>query len=195
MVLIGLLGTKGSGKSTGANYLVSKFGFIEKSFADCLKKICQELFLFSDDQLYGTQEQKETPDPRWFNCSPRSAMQFIGTDLLRNQMEQIMPGIGKNIFTHHFRIWYHEQIKNNPDINVVISDVRFQNEVDFIHELGGIVIKIHRPDIESSDNHQSEKENLTICNYDYHIENNKTVCDFKKELGNIINNYMDSYNQ
>src|SRR5687767_10209152 len=77
MKIIGLMGVKGSGKSTGSDYLISNYQYKEVAFADPLKKACQALFLFTDEQLYGTQEEKERADPRWFNCSPRTVMQFI----------------------------------------------------------------------------------------------------------------------
>jgi len=139
-MLVGIMGRKGSGKDTCADYLVKQYGFVKKSFADPLKKVCQELFLFTNEQLYGTLEQKETPDPRWFNCSPRTAMQFVGTDLFRDRLDEIMPGLKKNIFTHHFKLYY----KENPNIKIVIADVRFKNEVDLIKSLGGVIIKLDR---------------------------------------------------
>ena len=105
MVLIGLMGVKASGKSTGASFLINKHSFVEKSFAECLKKACQQLFLLTDEQVFGTQEQKETPDPRWFNCTPRKMLQYVGTDLLRDNLNTIMPGLGYNMFSHHFRLW------------------------------------------------------------------------------------------
>ncbi len=55
-----------------------------------------------------------------------------------------MPGLDKNIFTHHFKLWYEQQLMINPNIRVVVSDVRFQNEADFVRNLGGIVIKIRK---------------------------------------------------
>lgn len=175
MVLVGLMGTKCSGKTTSATYLVENYNFVEKSFAECLKKACQNLFLLSDEQIYGSQEQKETPDPRWFGCTPRKMLQFVGTDLLRNHLDTIMPGLGNNIFTHHFKLWYQDELSKNPTLRVVVSDVRFQNEIDFIQSLGGIVIKINRPGIDLTDAHQSEIELQNISTYDYLIENDGTL--------------------
>lgn len=175
MVLIGLLGLKKSGKSTLANYLINNYQFVEFSFANCLKRACQELFLLSDEQINGTQEQKETADERWFGCSPRQMLQFVGTDLLRENLDKIMPGLGKDIFIHHFKIWYQKELENNPKLNVVISDVRFQNEVDAIHELCGEVIKINRSNIISNDMHSSELDQQKINNYDHLINNDDTV--------------------
>ena len=186
MVLVGIMGVKGSGKSTGAEFLVNNYGFVEKSFADCLKKACKELFLLSDDQVFGTQEQKETPDPRWFGCTPRKMLQFVGTDLLRNNLDKIMPGLGVNIFTHHFKIWYETELVLNPNLCVVVPDVRFQNEIDFIQSLEGIVIKINRPSAVTWDMHPSELELQSISNYNFLLNNNGSIGEFCDGLSKIL---------
>lgn len=199
-MLIGFMGIKGSGKDTCADYLVENYCSVElnptsndllkkKSFADPLKKACRELFLFTNDQLYGTQTMKETPDPRWFGCTPRLALQYVGTDLLRDQLDKIMPELGKDIFTHHFRIWYEEEKKKNPNTCVLISDVRFQNEIDLIHSLGGIVIKLERPEVTSNDLHPSEIELQQITTHDYVIHNTGTKDQLYKELDNCLKNH------
>jgi hypothetical protein len=182
MVLVGLMGIKGSGKTTGAMYLLKTYGFVEKSFAEPLKKACKELFLLDDIQVFGTQEQKEIPDPRWFNCTPRKMMQYVGTELLRDQLEIIMPELGKDVFTHCFKLWYEAEMKKNHNLCVVISDVRFQNEADFIQSLGGIVIKINRPSLQTNDIHQSEIELQNITTHNFLIENTGTIENFYSEL-------------
>ena len=103
-MLFGIMGQKGSGKDTCADFLIENHNYIKFSFADCLKRACKEIFLLSDEQLYGTIQQKETPDPRWHHTTPRKIMQYVGTDLLRNNLNTIMPGIGMDVFIHHFRI-------------------------------------------------------------------------------------------
>ena len=190
MVLIGLMAGKGSGKSTAANYMINNYNFVEKSMAEPLKKACKELFLFTDDQLFGTQEQKETPDPRWFGCSPRKALQYVGTDLIRNNLDNIMPGLDKNIFIHHFKLWYEQEMRKNPNICVVISDIRYQNEADFIHELGGILIKIIRHFEKTVDMHSSEIELQSITTYDHLIENIGTLPEYYSKLDNILVNKL-----
>lgn len=185
-MLIGFMGIKGSGKDTCADHLVKEYGFVKKSFADPLKKACKELFLFSDEQLYGTQEQKETPDSKWFGCSPRKALQYVGTDLLRNNLNNIMPGLNNDIFTHHFKLWYENAKATNPDVRVVMADVRFQNEINLIQSLGGIVIKIDRPSVLTNDMHPSEMELQGITTFDYLIENTSTLENLISSVEKII---------
>ncbi|AGF85184.1 monophosphate kinase [Moumouvirus goulette] len=198
------MGNAGSGKTTFADFIVKKYGFIEKSFADPLKKACKELFLFEDHQVYGTQEQKETPDPRWFNCTPRTVLQFVGTELFRDNLERIMPGLGKDIFIYHFKLWYQQELQKNPDIRVVVSDIRFQNEADFIKSLGGTVIKISKEPsktnllkkvlsnfiVNQTDTHASEKELKNINNYDILIENTGTIDDYYKKITEVTYNII-----
>lgn len=175
------MGPKQSGKSTAAQFLVKKYHFVERSMAEPLKRACKELFLLKEEQLFGVRE-KEEPDARWFGCTPRKMFQFVGTDLLRNHLDEIMPGLGRNLFIHHFRIWYASELQKTPKVNVVVPDIRFQNEVNFIKELGGFVIKINRPGIQTNDPHSSETEILNINNYDYLINNSGTVEDLFESM-------------
>lgn len=186
MVLVGFMGTKGSGKSAASSYLVNKYNYVEKSFAEPLKKACQELFLLNDDQVFGTQLQKETPDPRWDNCTPRQILQYVGTDLLRDQLNKLVPSLDKNIFIYRFKLWYDAEIQANKNLCVVISDVRFQNEIEIIRSMGGIVIKLDRPGAQPEDTHQSEIEMASITNYNYLIRNTGTIQDLHHEIDKCI---------
>lgn len=182
-MLIGLAGNMGSGKSTCASYLVNQ-GFIERTFADPLKQICQILFELNTEQLYGSQAEKNEPDPRWYMCSPRTMMQFIGTDVLRKQLETIMPGIGDDFFVINAKNWYEQYIKVHPGANIVISDVRFENEADFIKKAGGIIILIDRcVDVNSHSSHSSE---AGIRNSDIIIDNNSSLDKLYQKLDKII---------
>ena len=192
-MIISLMGKKQSGKDTSADYLVSRHGFMKKSFADPLKKACKEMFLFTDDQLYGPVESKEKPDSRWFGCSPRSALQFVGTELFRNHLDKIMPGLGQNIFVHHFKLWFEEERNKNPNLRVVISDNRFINEAEFVKSLGGQIVKLYRPGLESmhnADGHQSETELDSYANYDLQINNNST----KEGLYDCLDTFINVLN-
>ena len=185
MTLIGLMGVSKAGKTTSANYLVSNHGFVESSFASSLKRACKELFMLTDDQVNGSQESKETPDPRWFGCTPRVMLQFVGTDLLRNQLDAIMPGLGKDIFVHSFKLWYQEQVRLNPNILVVMSDLRFPNEIEVVQSLGGFIVKIERSSANAGvavASHESEALVRRIQTCDHLILNDYSLAELYREL-------------
>lgn len=184
-LLIGITGIKGSGKDTIADHLVRKYGFYKRSLAAPLKNACKCLFGFTDDQLNGS--SKEIPDYRWFGITPRETMQFVGTDLFRKQMCKLNRNFDdENFFLHIFKLWYEDDA--NTKSLVVISDVRFQNEVDYIRSQNGVVIKIlyNATDDEVSlfekiknflglsDDHESEAQNV---GYDLAV-NNGSTCTF-----------------
>lgn len=67
----------------------------------------------------------------------------------------------------------------------IISDVRFKKEANAIHDMGGKIILIERPNSGNNSNHISEKEWVEMKKegvYDYIIENTGT----EKDLFNAI---------
>lgn len=64
-MIFGISGKAGSGKDTVADLLVKEFGFVKVGLADPLKRICKEVFDFSDEQLWGPSEKRNEPDPRY----------------------------------------------------------------------------------------------------------------------------------
>ena len=116
--VIGLLGAAGAGKTTVSQYLVDKYGAVRYSFAYPLKQIAQNTLGFTDEQLYGTQEQKEAIDPR-YGFSPRWFLQKLGTEGIRSVF-------GEDIWWENCL----KRIKEDQPALVVIDDFRFINEVN-----------------------------------------------------------------
>lgn len=142
-MIVGISGFIGCGKSTVAMQLTDDYGFRKDSFATSLKDACASLFDWPRDLLEGdttaSREWRELTDDWWSetlnipNFSPRLALQLIGTDSLRNHFN---PGL-----------WFmtlQNRVRKNPERHVVISDVRFPNEVDFIQKQGGVMIRVDR---------------------------------------------------
>ena len=163
-LVVGIVGPKGSGKDTVADYLVLYHSFTKRAYAAPIKELCQKAFLFSDEQLHGN--LKEVVDARW-GITPRHAFQSIGTDYFRTTY-------GENHWIQHMRLWIESWMHNGDgDQRLVISDVRFPNEAEFIRTFPkNLLIRVTR-DSDAQDAHASEQEHTSIVP-DVVIENNGT---------------------
>ena len=163
--LIGFAGHQGSGKDSCADILVEGRNFVKFAFADAVKTSCKALFDLSDDQLWG--DSKNTIDER-YGQSPRQLMQKLGTDFVRQMVRQ-------SFWIDKFAAWYEKTTEN-----VVISDVRFQDEVDIIRKLGGKVYLVQRPSHPKQDFHSSEKSEL--LDVDNVIANDGSLVDLSMKV-------------
>ena len=160
--MIGLVGKKGSGKDTMADFLVSEYGYHKLAMADPLKKACKILFDFSDAQL-NDHELKEKIDDRW-GISPRQAFQKMGTDLIR-----------KHICDDFWLRRADIEVGHYLEESVVISDIRFPNEAEWVKHHGGILVRIHSPcPPHKEDTHSSEVlvDDIVV---DHELLNDKSV--------------------
>jgi hypothetical protein len=114
--IVGLMGPAGSGKSSVAAYLSARYGARRYSLASPLKEIARRALGFTDEQLYGTQEQKEAIDPR-YGFSPRWFLQKLGTEGCRAVL-------GDDVWTRACL----DAIRRDAPMLAVIEDVRFANE-------------------------------------------------------------------
>jgi len=143
-MIIGFVGFIGSGKDTAADYLVNFHGFRRDSFASTLKDAVAAVFGWDRTLLEGrtkeAREWREQVDPWWAerlempNLTPRWILQYWGTEVCRQGF--------------HDDIWIaslENKMRKTKD-NIVISDVRFPNEIKAIHNAGGRVVRVARGD-------------------------------------------------
>jgi hypothetical protein len=141
-MIIGFVGFIGSGKDTAADYLVNFHEFRRDSFANTLKDAVSAVFGWDRVLLEGrtkeAREWREQVDPWWSkrlnkpNLTPRWILQYWGTEVCRQGF--------------HDDIWIaslENKMRRTTD-NIVISDVRFPNEIKAIHNAGGKVIRVVR---------------------------------------------------
>jgi hypothetical protein len=146
-MIVGFVGFIGSGKDTAADYLVNFHGFRRDSFANTLKDAVSNVFGWDRTLLEGRTAEarawREEVDPWWAerlnmpNLTPRWILQYWGTEVCRQGF--------------HDDIWIasvENKMRKTTD-NIVISDVRFPNEIRAIHNAGGIVIWVQRGELPS----------------------------------------------
>ena len=137
-MLIGVVGFIGSGKGAVGDLLEQK-GFVKDSFAKPLKDACSAMFGWPRELLEGDTEVsrkwREEHDSFWsekfgYAFTPRLALQLMGTEA------------GRNVF--HQDIWVVSLLNRAKCKNVVVTDVRFKNEIDYIQQNGGIIVRVKR---------------------------------------------------
>jgi len=184
--IVGITGFKRSGKDTAGSILIQN-GYIKYSFAGPLKKACQEIFMFDYEQTEGC--KKEDLDNRW-STTPRKVFQRFGTEIFRNNLKLILPEVkdlNENFWIYRFKLWYQEQIKTNPNLKVVVTDVRFPNEADIIKELGGTIIKVIRSETNLNNDQHSSEVSITKIKPDFTIYNNSTIHEYHSQIKKIFN--------
>ena len=179
-LLIGVTGKKQNGKDTIANYLHSRYKYNHLSFAGALKEGVKALFDFSEQQVNG--DLKEVIDNRW-GVSPRVVMQKFGTEIIREGAQKIVPNIGNNFWVKRLEL----DLQRMKGEKIVISDVRFPNEIQKIKELGGIVILVDRPSMNANchDCHASENS-INKEDADYVVINDSTMAELYKKIDEIL---------
>lgn len=143
-MIIAISGLIGSGKDTVADYLVNLHEFRRESFAGNLKNAMCEIFGWDRDMLEGrsksSREWREQVDEWWAtrlnipHLTPRWILQHVGTDVIRGHF--------------HDDVWLAslENKLRKTDDDIVISDVRFKNEVKMLKSLGAVCVQVVRGD-------------------------------------------------
>jgi len=205
-MIIGIVGSIGSGKDTVADYLSNFHEFRRESFAASLKDVISIIFGWDRTLLEGRTKQsrawREEVDTWWANrldiphLTPRWVLQHFATEVCREKF--------------HDDIWIaslEKKLLTNTD-NLVITDCRFPNEIQSIQNAGGKIIRINRgsapewasyvPDALKSDLtsitiltdnygiHQSEWIWYGV-NFDLVIDNNGTIDELHNQINDFIN--------
>ncbi|RTK93307.1 MAG: hypothetical protein EKK64_10380 [Neisseriaceae bacterium] len=163
-MIFGISGRKNTGKTTLSERLIER-GFKRASFATPLKEYVAKLFNWEIGSLYTQQGKEELLDnPVFWNkqicdkledlaqinlnftdevkfCTRRDALQYIGTDVLRDADPEF-----------HVKKFAEKFI----DGDYVVDDVRFLNEVDTLKKMNGVCVHIIRPYNWVYSNHDSE---------------------------------------
>mgnify|MGYP003343403177 FL=1 len=177
-MIIGVVGYIGSGKGTVGDILVRDHQYTKFAFADALKDATSQIFMWPRGLLEGDSNAsrtfREKVDPWWsmklgYEVTPRLILQKMGTEACRH-------GIADNIWIAALE----KRIQGYDD--VVISDCRFPNEIDFIRSAGGVIIRVKRGEDPSHEEISKMHISETAWNSydpDFVIHNEGTLDDLK----------------
>lgn len=131
-MILSLSGCKRSGKDTCYQILKHEwesrgFRVTQFAFADALREVCSIVFGYTQehfqDDLYKESFPSPILGPAW---TPRRALQFVGTDLFRSQVD---PDVWVRVGVKRLRA-----LTQTADV-VVVTDARFENELRAIKEV------------------------------------------------------------
>ena len=154
-LIIGFGVKRYSGKDTACDELVHRHGAVKVSFALALKRVTAVAFGWTEEQVLDD-VRKSVVDPYW-GISPSQALQVLGTELFRTGMTNAaLDGKLPEAFADT-SFWIRRLGKELAAMAtgavaegagsavIVISDVRFPDEADFIIDtLGGFVVRVDR---------------------------------------------------
>ena len=159
----------GSGKDEVADNLISMFTNLnitctKYSMADTLKKVVKLVF-HTEDSDVNTSAGKKAESKYGYSHTNRSLLQVVGTDLFRNYFD--------------LNIWIANADrvlkKEYSDYDVVIiPDIRFPNEVEFIQSQG-VLIGVDRKTKQSITENTHISEQPLMVHVDYSLDNNKCL--------------------
>lgn len=186
----------GSGKSTVAETLIKEHRFTQIGLADPMRRFVQEVYQFSDDQVWGPSEARNALDERYPRAAhdfdadgkcrccgavssgvhvpgphsqprmpqnpqcfltARYALQTLGTEWSRNcdpltwprrlMQTALQLQEGGKYYDPKKGIQYLYDLSDviQPRTNVVVCDVRYRNELDYIRHNGGHTVLVERP--------------------------------------------------
>ena len=145
-MLIAFAGQKRSGKDTAASAL-TEHGFTSVAFADKVRESVATLNpIIGSLNGWGEVRLSEAFAEGWtwetiygntaspYDSEVRRLLQFMGTDVGRNIL-------GENCWVEIIQ----RRIREEGLKKVAISDCRFINEAQWVHDVGGTVVRILRP--------------------------------------------------
>lgn len=144
--LIGIAASRaGSGKSTVANSLVHKAGFVHVPFAGPLKRVGTAVLLEAGltelDARRFLYRDKHSEIPG-IGVTGRHLLQTLGTEWGRRQ---IRPDLWLNLWHRQVDIQRKRAWRESRPCRIVVDDVRFRNEAELIRKMGGFNWLVERP--------------------------------------------------
>lgn len=171
--LIGLTGRARSGKDTVADFIVAAQGGYKYSFADPIRHMLRPLGVDMWDPYWQSRKEEIIPA---LGVSPRRMMQTLGTDW------------GREIINPDLWLLLAQQTLHRNGPGMVVADVRFENEADWVRRHGGRIIHVIRPDAKEVEAHVSES-GIEVAPTDTQLFNTGTLEELQIAVRELLRVY------
>lgn len=168
--VLALSGHMGSGKDTAAAMIIDAYpGAKAYAFADHLKKIALDIFLCTEQEIYGEEKEKPFKDKRFFGHTEADMVfawvsvkndKYNNLEILNNSHRlaeskewiletprALLQFLGTELLRDCYSKSYHidqvaKRIKDDQPVIAVITDARFPNERTWAKEYGAKTLLI-----------------------------------------------------
>ena len=190
-----ICGAKRAGKDVIAQHLASRFNYEVVKFATPLKEAMKILFDMTDAEL--ETDLKDEHHTVW-QTTPRALMQYLGTEVFQYGIQNHIPHVGRRFWAEKLFSRYRSGVGSvGGNTRIVISDLRFQHEVETIvkyYEGDYLLMRVNRDSdvlFDMGDNagkHASEVEFQNIM-VNACLRNNGTIQDLENKVDEIMMNF------
>jgi hypothetical protein len=181
LTLIGLTGRAGAGKDTAADYLCAEYGFVRASFAEPLKSMLEAMLEHANiDHIWLHEPGFKNEAIPGLAVSARELMQTLGTEWGRRL---IHTDLWVQLLDRHLGIRAGHPVHDR----IVITDVRFQNEGEWVRANGGHLLRLAREQAVAVRAHESEAH-IEALMADTALHNDGSV----QHLQDMLDGLMDS---
>lgn len=177
--VVGLTGYARSGKDTVGQHLVKTCGFTRVSFADAVRDAVYTLnpIMYQEDREEFVRVQDIVDEGGWeatkvVHDEGRRLLQVMGTE------------VGRMLFGENVWVDIADRKIQAIDGPVVITDVRFDNEAEYVRANGGEVWWIYRAGVGPVNSHASDNIDFPV---DRIIPNNGSLDELFGEIDSLIN--------
>ena len=180
--IIGITGKAGSGKDTAADFI--KEVHIKSqvtSFAKVLKEAASIITGLDPFYFDSRNPAREEVHPK-IGKSPRQILKLLGTECARDILDE-------NVWVNHVKDEYLSAKTSYQNIEYfVITDVRFNNEAEWIIENGGSIIQIERnvPNDRRTDSRHATESGILNSYINHRVLNYGTLEEFNLNTLRII---------
>ena len=151
--LVGLCGPAGSGKSTVAGMFEALCGAHQMALADPIVNMLHSLLADAGVGAEWMTERALKEQPSSIGYSYRHLAQSLGTEWGRLQLDS-------NLW---IRVAHHRLTEAAAyEHHVVVTDIRYPNEAEWLQRLGGTLVRVHRPLARNVRLHSSELHPATL---------------------------------
>jgi len=145
----------------------------------------EDHILTADEYYYSINSYSSDNVKYWMSL--REILVYIGTYVCQQ-------AVNKSTFVNIVRNKIKEEQLRNPELKyVIVTDNRFNHELDFIHENNGITITIVRDSINQLDN-VAEHDLDDVQDYDYIIDNSGSYDELMQTIWDVVHNDIEFTN-